>query len=263
MRHVRLLERGDLLGRRARASSAATASSRCCGLRRADDRRGHGRLARAARPARPARAARRARRRPRRRASTTSRSASSVARRASCRTRRSRRARSPSSQARVSRPRASGLHGITPMPSVARRAAASRAPPRGRAGCSGSASTTKRVQPCRSATYSALRELPGVHRRRADVARLAGLHDVVQRLERLLDRRRRGPSGGSGRGRRSRCRAGAGWRRSRSGSPCATGPRRSGPAASRPCTLVAITTSSRRAKSRSARPTISSLVPSE
>jgi hypothetical protein len=34
-----------------------------------------------------------------------------------------------------------------------------------------------------------LGELPRVHRRRADVARLAGLDDVVERLERLLDRR--------------------------------------------------------------------------
>ena len=33
-----------------------------------------------------------------------------------------------------------------------------------------------------------LRELPGKHARRADVARLAGPHDVVQRLEGLLDR---------------------------------------------------------------------------
>jgi hypothetical protein len=36
-----------------------------------------------------------------------------------------------------------------------------------------------------------------------------------------------------------------------------------GPSCIRPCTLVASTISSRRAKSRSARPTISSLVPSE
>src|SRR5215471_19415890 len=35
------------------------------------------------------------------------------------------------------------------------------------------------------------RELPRVHARRADVARLAGAHDVVQSLHRLLDRRLR------------------------------------------------------------------------
>ena len=35
------------------------------------------------------------------------------------------------------------------------------------------------------------RELPGVHRRGADIERLAGAHDVVQRLERLLHRRQR------------------------------------------------------------------------
>jgi hypothetical protein len=34
-------------------------------------------------------------------------------------------------------------------------------------------------------------ELPGVHRRCADVERLAGLDDVAERLQRLLDRRRR------------------------------------------------------------------------
>ena len=39
-----------------------------------------------------------------------------------------------------------------------------------------------------------LGELPRVHRRRADVAGLAGLHDVVQRFERLLDRRLRIPA---------------------------------------------------------------------
>jgi hypothetical protein len=33
-----------------------------------------------------------------------------------------------------------------------------------------------------------LGELPSVHRRGADVARLAGAHHVVQRLQRLLDR---------------------------------------------------------------------------
>ena len=39
-----------------------------------------------------------------------------------------------------------------------------------------------------------LGELPGVHRRCAEVAGLAGLDDVVQRLHRLLDRRRRVPA---------------------------------------------------------------------
>jgi hypothetical protein len=34
-----------------------------------------------------------------------------------------------------------------------------------------------------------LSELPGMHRRRADITGLAGLHDIVQRFERLLDRR--------------------------------------------------------------------------
>ena len=32
-------------------------------------------------------------------------------------------------------------------------------------------------------------ELPSVHRRGADIAGLAGLDDIVQRFERLLDRR--------------------------------------------------------------------------
>ena len=39
-----------------------------------------------------------------------------------------------------------------------------------------------------------LHELPGPHRRGADVARFASLYDVVQRLERLLDRRARVPA---------------------------------------------------------------------
>ena len=40
----------------------------------------------------------------------------------------------------------------------------------------------------RSASVLRLGELPGPHRRRPDVARLAGLDDVVQRLHGLLDR---------------------------------------------------------------------------
>ena len=72
-----------------------------------------------------------------------------------------------------------------------------------------------------------------------------------------------GPTGGSGRGRRSRCRAGAGCGRSRSGSPCGTGRHRW--ALAHPAVhlggdddLVALGVSS-----ASARPVISSLVPSE
>ena len=39
-----------------------------------------------------------------------------------------------------------------------------------------------------------LSELPGVHGRCANIARLAGLDDIVQRLQRLFDRRRVIPS---------------------------------------------------------------------
>ena len=77
-----------------------------------------------------------------------------------------------------------------------------------------------------------LRELPREHRRRADVQGLAGANDVVERLERLLDRHRAGPSDGSGTGRRSRCRGASGWRRSPRRWPSSTGPCRWAPCAS-------------------------------
>ena len=48
---------------------------------------------------------------------------------------------------------------------------------------------TKRVQPWRSDNAERAGKLPRMHRRRADIADLACLHDVVQRLQRLLDRR--------------------------------------------------------------------------
>jgi hypothetical protein len=107
-----------------------------------------------------------------------------------------------------------------------------------------------------------LAELPRVHRRGAEVAGLAGLHDVVEGLERLLDRRRvvhavdlvevdvvgAEPAEAVvdlGEDRLAR-------------QTGAVGPGRIG------CrTLVAMTTSSRSAKSFSARPTISSLEPCE
>jgi hypothetical protein len=70
-----------------------------------------------------------------------------------------------------------------------RAAPASPAPPRGRAGRSGSAS--RRPGPAViSLQVQHLAELPGVHRHGAVVARFAGLHDVVQVLQRLHDRGR-------------------------------------------------------------------------
>ena len=48
---------------------------------------------------------------------------------------------------------------------------------------------TNFVQPCSLGGVLRLAELPRVHRRRPDVADLAGLDHVVQRLHRLLDRR--------------------------------------------------------------------------
>ena len=108
-----------------------------------------------------------------------------------------------------------------------------------------------------------LLELPRPHRRRADVAGLAGPHHVVQRLHRLLDRACRSPSGESCRGPRSPSPAAVRlWsislRIALRDSPAPFGPSRI-----RPCTLVAMTTSSRFAKSFSARPRISSLRPRE
>ena len=71
-------------------------------------------------------------------------------------------------------------------------------------------------------------------------------------------------SGGSGRGRRSRCRAASGWRRSNGGCACATGPARSDRLPMGLKTLVAMTTLSRPGPmSCRARPRISSLTPSE
>ena len=80
----------------------------------ADDRRGHRRVRAAPRPARPGPGTPRGRRRSRRPRSTIAPVARR--RRACCRTRRSATAAVVASQSRVSRPRASGLHGITPMP---------------------------------------------------------------------------------------------------------------------------------------------------
>ena len=60
-----------------------------------------------------------------------------------------------------------------------------------------------------------LAELPRAHRRGADVADLSCPHHAVQRLQRLLDRGDRSPTGGSGTGPHSRCRACGGCRRSR------------------------------------------------
>ena len=48
---------------------------------------------------------------------------------------------------------------------------------------------TKRARPCASLAREHLGELKGVHAGSADVERLAGAHDVVQRAQRLFDRR--------------------------------------------------------------------------
>ena len=173
VRHVWRLERGDLLGDQRAATSAAIASSRCSELRRADDRRRDPGLLRAPRRARPARAARRV-------AAATAATARSPCdpprrrRRASCRPRRSRSRAVRRAQSRVRRPRASGLHGMTPMPSVAaqrQHLALLLAVEQVEWFCI--------VDEARPAVplghVQRLRELPGVHRRRADVARLAGL----------------------------------------------------------------------------------------
>ena len=48
---------------------------------------------------------------------------------------------------------------------------------------------TKRVQPFLAAMPRGAGELPSVHRRGTDIAHLAGLNDIVQRFEYLLDRR--------------------------------------------------------------------------
>ena len=234
--------------------------------RRADDGRRDAGLRAAPTPARPGSASRRAppRPRPRGRRPRSRRPCS----RGAGRSRRSSRARCrPSPPARrlpARKPRASGLHGMTPTPSVAaerhhlalllavdqvvvvlhrRRSASSRA---GRPGA------------------SALRELPGVHARRADVARLARLAPRRAAPRASPRSASRGRSGGSGRGRRSRCPSRRSEASMASHDVLARQPAVVGAVAHRDrTTLVAMTTSSRAPKSRSARPTISSLTPRE
>ena len=141
-----------------------------------------------------------------------SRSASSLA---------PRRAREAAARERAPRDHADAL--------VAAERPSSRAPPRGRAGCSGSASRRSASSRGRLGDVLRLGELPRVHRRRAEVARLARAsrrRAAPPSSPRSASRR---PSGGSGRGRRSRCRGAAGSRRSRGRWPCATGPRPFGP----------------------------------
>ena len=68
----------------------------------------------------------------------------------------------------------------------------------------------------------------------ADLARLAGLADLGERLHRLLDRRRRGRGGGTGRGRRSRSAGARARRRSACGSARGRGRCRSPTSGRRP-----------------------------
>ena len=72
-----------------------------------------------------------------------------------------------------------------------------------------------------------LRELPREHAARADVAHLAGLDDVVQRLQRLLDRRARIPAVDLVQVDVVELRAAAATRRSTRGCACARGRGRS------------------------------------
>ena len=160
------------------------------------------------------------------------------------------------------KPRASGLQGMTPMPSVAGRAGSSRAPPRGRPGCSGSASrrsAPSRAAPRRAAPSRTARRTCWRRRCSAPCPRARG-RSARPASPRSACRR---PSGGSGRGRRSPSAGGAARRRSTSKMCLRERPRSFGPSPIGEKTLVAITTSSRLAKSFSARPVTSSLAPSE
>ena len=108
-----------------------------------------------------------------------------------------------------------------------------------------------------------LRGLPAGVVRDADVRRPAGRDRVVQRRERLLQRRRRRPRCAPARGRRGRRRAGAATRR---GCSAGSRARRSSPRLprrrGRSPALVAITTSSRATTSPSSEPISSSDAPS-
>ncbi len=72
-----------------------------------------------------------------------------------------------------------------------------------------------------------LGELPGVHGGSADIARLACLHDVMQRFRAFPRSASYSRNGGSDRGQHSRCRGDASCCRSRRRSPCARGRHRS------------------------------------
>ena len=148
---VGLLEAGDLVGGELEVDGGdGVVEVRRLG--RPDDRRGDDRLGAAATPAPPGRAARRARRRPRR---PDRRSPCRRGSRASCRTRRSPTGRWPRPSRGSAGRGPAGSTGSRRRPGR-RTAAASRAPPRGRAGCSGSASTRTASSRARSAVYCAL-----------------------------------------------------------------------------------------------------------
>ena len=126
----------------------------------------------------------------------------------------------------VSIPDASGKYGTMPSRMLAGRGH-DRRPRRPRASRFHSICVaTKRAKPRASATAAAVVDLLGRDVRRREVQHLPVAHQVVQRLERLVDggRRRRGSAGS--RGRCGRCRAGAGWSRTRSGSDAAARPAR-------------------------------------
>ena len=90
-----------------------------------------------------------------------------------------------------------------------------------------------------------LRELPRVHAARADVARLAGAHDVVQRLHRLLDRRPVVPAVDLVEVDVVEAEPARATRRSRRGCACGRGRAPFSPGIVWPCTFVATTYSSR------------------
>ena len=92
-----------------------------------------------------------------------------------------------SPQGRAARPLASGEYGVSPTPWSRHIGIMSRSSSRLRT-LYWSSIAENVVQPCEHGGVLHLRELPRPHRRRAEVAHLAGPHHVVQRLHGLLDR---------------------------------------------------------------------------
>ena len=118
-------------------------------------------------------------------------------------------ASSPRRYLPVSSPDARGKYGTTPMRNWLAAGTISRSTPR-RSRLHSFCVATNRGWWAAVGDVVGVGKLPRGEVRGPEVADLAGVHQVGERPERLLDRACPGPAGAAGRGRCSRCRAGAG-----------------------------------------------------